>query len=66
MPSDLEPPVIDFGGLARLYGWRYAQARSEAELGTVIKSLSKRLVRNTLLELKLDPAIVPVTASRHF
>ncbi len=62
----IEPPVIDFSGLARLYGWRYVRATSEAELTSAIKTLGKRLARNTLLELKLDPAITPLTASRHF
>ena len=62
----IEPPVIDFSGLATLYGWRYARASTEAELSATIKSLGKRLARNTLLELKLDPSITPVTASRHF
>jgi thiamine pyrophosphate-dependent acetolactate synthase large subunit-like protein len=62
----IEPPVIDFSGLATLYGWRYAKVDSEAALKTTLKMLGKRLTRNTLLELKLDPAVTPLTASRHF
>jgi benzoylformate decarboxylase len=62
----IEPPVIDFSGLAKLYGWGYASASSENELDAALKPLGHRLNRNTLLELKLDPALTPVTASRHF
>ena len=28
----IEPPVIDFSGLAKLYDWRYARASTEKEL----------------------------------
>ena len=62
----LEPPVIDFSGLATLYGWRYAIAASESELDEFISTLRGKIKANTLLELKLDPAVKPVTASRHF
>lgn len=62
----IEPPVLDFSGLAKLYGWRHLQAATERELETGLKALGNRLKTNTLLELKLDPALQPVTASRHF
>ena len=62
----IEPPVLDFSGLAKLYGWRHMQAATERELDADLKSLGSRLKTNTLLELKLDPAVQPVTASRHF
>lgn len=62
----IEPPELDFSGLAALYGWRYAAAATESDLGTHLESLGGRLRANTLLELKLDPALKPVTASRHF
>lgn len=62
----IEPPVIDFSGLAMLYGWRYAQASSERELDGFFAKMRGKVAANTLLELKLDPAIKPVTASRHF
>ena len=62
----LEPPVMDFSGLATLYGWHYAQASTERELRSSLASMPQRLERNTVLELKLDPALKPVTASRHF
>ena len=68
-PLDLftiEPPVIDFSGLATLYDWKYAQASHEAELTAFISKLKGKIKTNTLLELKLDPTIKPVTASRHF
>ncbi len=62
----IEPPVLDFSGMATLYGWRYLQAATEHELDASLHALGDRLKTNTLLELKLDPALQPVTASRHF
>jgi benzoylformate decarboxylase len=61
----IEPPVLDFSGLARLYEWRYAAASNEDELAALLRDGSA-LSGNTVLELKLDPAVKPVTASRHF
>jgi benzoylformate decarboxylase len=68
-PLDLftiEPPVIDFSGLATLYDWKYARATTQSELDAVLSKLHGKVKANTLLELKLDPAVKPVTASRHF
>lgn len=62
----IEPPVLDFSGLAKLYGWHYVQAATETELYAYLKTPGKELKSNTLLELKLDPTVKPVTASRHF
>mgnify|MGYP001575542948 FL=1 len=62
----IEPPVLDFSGLAKLYDWRYVQAATEKDFDACLKTLGKKLQGNTLLELKLDPAVKPVTASRHF
>jgi benzoylformate decarboxylase len=62
----IEPPAMDFGGLATLYGWDYAQASSAAQLDGFLASAKRGIGRNTLLDLKLDPALKPVTASRHF
>jgi benzoylformate decarboxylase len=62
----IEPPVLDFSGLARLHGWRYASAATETEMESRLNAIGARLKANTLLELKLDPALKPVTASRHF
>ncbi len=62
----IEPPAMDFSGLATLYRWRYAKAASEAELSAFVSSQRGKVKANTLLELKLDPAVKPVTASRHF
>jgi benzoylformate decarboxylase len=61
----IEPPVLDFSGLAKLYNWRYARAATEDELSALLAgdALSGE---NTVLELVLDPALKPVTASRHF
>jgi benzoylformate decarboxylase len=61
----IEPPVLDFGGLAKLYGWRYARASTEDELHAFLDA-AQAPPANTLLELVLDPAVKPVTASRHF
>jgi benzoylformate decarboxylase len=61
----IEPPVIDFSGLAKLYGWRYASAHTEDELERVLRD-ADAFAANTLLEVKLDPALKPITASRHF
>lgn len=62
----IEPPVIDFGGLATLYDWDYAQASTADQLDIFLATARHGIRRNTLLELKLDPALKPVTASRHF
>jgi len=62
----LEPPALDFSGLAQLYAWEYARASTENELAAALASMPPRVKRNTLLELVLDPALKPVTASRHF
>jgi benzoylformate decarboxylase len=61
----IEPPVLDFSGLATLYGWQYARARSDSELGHFLSAF-KPGAANTLLELVLDPELQPVTAARHF
>ena len=62
----LEPPVLDFAGLATLYGFDFLRARHAPELRAALDRCGERLERNTLLELALDPGAVPVTASRHF
>ena len=61
----IEPPVLDFAGLATLYGWAHAKVESENALDDFLASFSERR-GNTLLELALDPAVKPLTASRHF
>ena len=60
----IEPPVLDFGGLAKLYGWRHARVAQESALDAFLESFDGKA--NTLLELVLDPEVKPVTASRHF
>ena len=62
----LEPPVMDFSGLAALYGCRYASASTEPELIRTLDTLSRPGDCMSVLELKLDPALKPLTASRHF
>jgi benzoylformate decarboxylase len=61
----IEPPVLDFGGLAKLYGLRHAKVGTESELNAFLDGFGKPRA-NTLLELVLDPEVKPVTASRHF
>jgi len=62
----IEPPVLDFSGLAKLYGWDYAGVATEAELTAFLAQNNGSLGANTLLDLKLDPSVKPVTAARHF
>ena len=62
----IEPPVLEFSGLAALYGWRYARATSEQELSVFLASTRGQIEANTLLDLQLDPAVAPVTACDHF
>jgi len=62
----IEPPVIDFSGLAKLYGWNYVIASNAREFDSALGKRRGPLSNNTLLEIKLDPEIKPVTASRHF
>jgi benzoylformate decarboxylase len=62
----IEPPVIDFSGLARLYDWNHLVASTDAQMDAALSKLGNPLKQNTLLELKLDSALKPVTASRHF
>lgn len=62
----IEPPAIDFSGLAKLHAWNYARAATEEELDAWLASQAKALKGNALLELVIDPAVRPVTASRHF
>jgi len=62
----IEPPVLDFSGLARLHGWRYLDATSEPQMDAALRKIGKKPAHNILLELRLDPALKPVTASRHF
>ena len=62
----IEPPVLDFSGLARLYGWTYASASTESELREFLAANNGNVAGNTVLDLKLDQAVKPVTAARHF
>jgi thiamine pyrophosphate-dependent acetolactate synthase large subunit-like protein len=62
----IEPPVMDFSGLAKLYGWNYTSVATEAELTAFLAENNTSMGANTLLDLKLDPKVKPVTAARHF
>jgi len=68
-PIDLfsiEPPVIDFSGLATMYSLRFERCASEAELEQFLYTTGGRVDDNMLLELCFDPSVQPVTAKRHF
>lgn len=62
----LEPPVLDFAGLAALYGCDFVRAGTREQLAAALGDLGGRVRRNTLLELELDPTLEPVGAARHF
>jgi benzoylformate decarboxylase len=62
----IDPPVIDFSGLAKLYGLDFVRVRSQDELDAALRAMGGRVSSNTLLELILDQGVQPVTASRHF
>lgn len=62
----IEPPVMDFSGLATLYGLDFVRARNQDELEAALKQMGGRVERNTLLELVFENNVQPVTASRHF
>ncbi len=55
--------MIDFSGLARLYGYRYCAVDSEASLAQALKPDA---APRTLIDIRIDPALKPVTAARHF
>jgi benzoylformate decarboxylase len=60
----LEPPVIDFAGLAQLYGYRYCPADSEASLARALAPSGANAAPRTLIDVRLDPTLKPVTAAR--
>jgi benzoylformate decarboxylase len=60
----LEPPVIDFSGLARLYGYHYCAVDSEASLAQALAPSPG--TPRTLIDVRIDPALKPVAAARHF
>lgn len=62
----IEPPVLDFSGLAKLYDWQYTRVSSEPELNAFLAQNNGSIGANTLLDLQLDSAVKPVTAARHF
>ena len=62
----LEPPVLDFAGLAALHGVDFLRVRDPQALDAALARCAHGLARSTLLELVLDPASVPLAASRHF
>jgi benzoylformate decarboxylase len=62
----IEPPALDWSGLARLHGWNYARASTEDALSRFLDSYDFPPRSNVILELALEPAARPVTADRHF
>lgn len=62
----IEPPRLDFSGLATLYRLTFTRAETESELTKALAKMRASRSGNTLLELVFDAAVVPVAASRHF
>lgn len=62
----IDKPDLNFEGLATLYGWRYQACTSESSLAAFLEKCGGKVTGNTLLDLRLDPSIKPVTAARHF
>jgi benzoylformate decarboxylase len=62
----LEPPVLDFSGLAKLHGLAFERCDTEHALAGFLRATGGRIDTPTLLELRLDPSIRPVMAARHF
>lgn len=62
----LEPPVMDFGGLAQLYGLRHERIDAESALSALLGADDDALKGQWLVELRLAPGLKPVTAARHF
>jgi benzoylformate decarboxylase len=60
----IEPPAMDFAGLAQLYEWRHVRVTGEDELHRFLATPPPD--GNTVLELKLDPRAKPACAARHF
>jgi benzoylformate decarboxylase len=62
----LDPPAIGFAHLAQAYGWSYACIETMEALHRALAELPTQSGGNTLLEVRLDPDAVPITASEHF
>jgi acetolactate synthase-1/2/3 large subunit len=62
----LEKPEIDFVHLAQAYGWNYACIETEEIFKRTLAVVLAQNGDNTLLEVRLDPEAVPITASEHF
>jgi len=61
-----DTPAIDFAHLAQAYGWNYACIETEEVFNRALADLLTQNGDNTLLEVRLDPEAVPITASEHF
>jgi len=62
----LEPPVLDFSGLATLHGLAFERCDSEDQLERFLNAAGGRVDAPTLLELRFEPSVQPVMAARHF
>ena len=62
----LDTPTIGFAHLAQAYGWNYAWIETEEALNRTLADLLAQNEGNRLLEVRLDPDAVPITASEHF
>lgn len=63
---DLSGSRISFEGIATAYGWAYLQVKSHDDLVDALNISDDDLSRNWLIEICLDPSLVPLTALDHF
>jgi benzoylformate decarboxylase len=62
----LDTPRLDFAHLAQAYGWTHVLIETEERLTRALADLPAQNGGNTLVEVRLDPEAVPITASEHF
>ena len=62
----LDTPRLDFAHLAQAYGWTHVLIETEERLNRALADLPAQNGGNTLVEVRLDPEAVPITASEHF
>jgi 2-succinyl-5-enolpyruvyl-6-hydroxy-3-cyclohexene-1-carboxylate synthase len=62
----LDTPAIGFAHLAQAYSWNYACIETMEAFHRALAELPMQNEGNTLLEVRLDPDAVPITASEHF
>jgi benzoylformate decarboxylase len=63
---DIGDPSIDFRGLAMAYGWDYILVTQHDDLLEAMARFSGPTSKNCLIDIRLLPSLVPLTASDHF